>query len=176
MTDARLGSWEAAIARFDEQLRPIAKRPVDLRDRQWMTRLTTRRPPLDEAGIRPEVEALLEEIVPQYPQLDEAARQRVRDLFRTYQSFAWAAGLGYRPTDGQSFRKHLLLVAINDQGRDPRDAIMWLDQLCREARAAGMDPRPLLEEVAPVASATDRWGFGSMRELMLAAARRWGLR
>jgi hypothetical protein len=80
MTDDSFASCQAAIAQFDDQLRrPIARRPVDLRDPSWMARLTARRPPLEEAGIRAEVEALLEEIVRQYSGLDEDGRQGVRD-------------------------------------------------------------------------------------------------
>ena len=111
-----------------------------------------------------------------YSDLEDETRERVRKLFHDYRHFAWAATLGYRPTDAATLREHLVLVAIHDQDRDPRDTIVWLDHLCREARDAGVDPGPVLEEVSSIASDVDRWRFGSTRRLMLAAASRWAPR
>jgi hypothetical protein len=34
--------------------------------------------------------------------MDEATRQRVRELFHEFRYFTWATTLGYRPTDAAS--------------------------------------------------------------------------
>lgn len=177
MIDRLLASWQEQMASFDERLRPIATRAVDLSDPDWAKKFPSpRQPPLDEAGIRAPAEALLEQIVQQYPAFDDPTRERVRELFRAHHSFAWAATLGYRPTDAESLRKHLVLVALHDQDDDPRDTIVWLDQICREAREAGVDSSPVIERVARLASDVDRWKYGSTRRLMLTAAERWRAR
>jgi hypothetical protein len=171
-TEELLTRWQKTIAQFEERLLLLARRPVDVRNPEWPTKLRRVRP-LDEAGIRVDVEALLEDIVSHYASLDEQARECIRDLFRQNQSFTWAAGFGYPPTSEVSLRKHLTLVSIQDQGRDPRDAGALLYSICRAAYTAGVDPRPLLLEVAASSSATDRWHWGSTRQQMLAEARRW---
>ena len=175
MIDDPLAAWAAAIAPLDERLRPIATRTVDLTDPDWAKKFPTpRQPPLDEAGIRDEAQSQLAEIVDRYPTFDDATRQRARELFQSYHYFAWATSLPYRPTDAASLRKHLVLVAIHDQDDDPRDTIVWMDHILREARDAGVDVRPEVQEVAKIASDVDRWRYGSTRKLMLAAGERWG--
>lgn len=175
MTDDLLAAWSAAMAPLDERLRPIATRGVDLTDPNWAKKFPKpRQPALDEAGIRHEAESLLAGIVDRYPALDEATRDRVRELFHTFSAFAWATTLGHRPTSEEWLRQHLVLVAIHDRTDDPRDTIVWLDQICREARDAGVDPRPALEEVAQIASDAPRMRFGSTRQMMRTAVERWG--
>ena len=84
----------------------------------------------------------------------------------------WAKKFPNRPTDAASLRKHLVLVAIHDQDDDPRDTIVWMDGILREARDAGVDVRPEVQEVAKITSDVDRWRYGSTRKLMLAAGER----
>ena len=98
---------------------------------------------------------------------DDPTRQRIRELFQANRSFAWAATLPRRPIDVESLRKHLALVSIHDQVPDPRDTIVWLDHILREARDAGVDLRAVAGEVARITSDVDRWRFGSTRQLML---------
>ena len=168
-------AWSAAMAPLDECLRPIAHRGVNLADPDWAKKFPRpRQPALDEAGIRAEAESLLVDIVERYPTLDEATRQRVRELFHTFRAFAWATTLGYRPRSAERLHRHLVLVSIHDLVDDPRDTIVWLDQICREARDAGVDVRSVIEQVAPIASDADCYRFGSTRQLMLGAAERWG--
>ena len=126
------------------------------------------------ARIRAEAQSLLGDIVDRYPMLDDATRRRLRELFHTFRAFAWATTLGYRPTSVERLRRHLVLVVIHELVDDPRDTIVWLDQICREARDAGVDVRPVIEQVALLASGADRFGFGSTRQFMLRAGERWG--
>ena len=58
--------FEAAIARFDSQLAPIANRPIDITDPNWVAKLKAIPPAPDEANIREQVEALLVEALDLY--------------------------------------------------------------------------------------------------------------
>ena len=163
-----LSEVEAAISRFDQQLAPIANRPVDITDPGWLDKLKRIPPALDEANIRSRVEALLVEVIQLYAQSDEAARAALRDLFHKYRAFSWAAALPLDITpDG--FRRQLLLFSLKDQGRDTRDAILCLQDICREARSAGVELKPILEEVGELSSGIDRFGMGSTKDLLLKA-------
>ncbi len=164
-----IAQWQLRISELDQLLRPIANRPVDITKPGWVEGFRQQPAPLDEAGIRREVESLLLELVERYSTLREPERQRLRELFHTYRSFAWAAGFSFnfKVTDEGSLRKHLLLVSLRDQHTDARDEILWLDELCRQASVAAIDPRRLLREVAEMSSRVNRYGFGSAHDIIL---------
>src|SRR5438046_1429395 len=92
MTTSPEGDWARRVAALDARLAPIAKRKVDISDPNWVAKLRVTRP-LDEAGVRPEAEDLLRELLDAYVVGDEARRGFIRSLFRTHQAFAWAATL-----------------------------------------------------------------------------------
>src|ERR1700687_2542722 len=168
-----IAQWQSRISELDQRLLPIAKRPVDIMEPGWVEGLRQRPAPLDEAGIRREVETLLLAMVERSSALREPERQRLRELFHTYRSFAWAAGFSFnfKVTDEESLRKHLVLLSIRDQHTDARDEILWLDELCRQASEACIDPRPLLREVAEMSSRVNRYGSGSARDIILQCVR-----
>ncbi len=163
-----LSEVEAAIARFDQHLAPIANRPVDITDPNWLGKLKSVPPALDEANIRGQVETLLVEVLELYVQCDEPTRTALRALFNKYQAFSWAAALP-RDLTPDGFRRQLLLFSLKDQGRDTRDAILWLQDICREARSAGLDLKPILDEVGELSSGINRFGMGSTKDLLLKA-------
>jgi Protein of unknown function (DUF3565) len=150
---------------LDARLEPIAKRPVKFED---IPHLEPARP-LDEAGVRPDAESLLMELVRAYEQGDADARAEIRADFNRYTSFAWAASLpaGVRRDSADGFRTRLLHFSMRDQERDPRDATLWLDDLVRTALAAGVDVAPILREVAELSATEDVYGWGSTRDWLL---------
>jgi len=152
--------WLPLIRAIDERLEPIAKRPVDITEPGWMAKLQDSRP-LDEAGVRPDAEALLRRLIREYASGDDAARVAIRSLLRRFSSFAWAATTPAPKTTASGFREHLLHFSILDQGIDPRDATLWLDDLVRTARHAGVDVDPVLKEVAALSSRENRYSWGS---------------
>jgi hypothetical protein len=154
---------ELQVIDIDDRLLPIATRPVDLTDPNWMTLLTKSKHPLDEAGVRSITEVLLESLICEYQTSDEVARRTIRRLFYTYRHFAWAATLSVTPTTEGDFRKHLTLFSMRDQGEDSRDALLELQELCTQARAAGVNTAPILREVAQMSSDENRFGMGSTR-------------
>jgi hypothetical protein len=70
--------------------------------------------------------------------------------------------------DGARFRLALIFESIKDLRPDADAAVARLDGLCGAAKAAGIDPRPHLREIAEVSSAIRHSGKSSMRELLLA--------
>ncbi len=163
---ASLDDFELRIMALEEQLRPIADRPVDITKPGWDVRLRQRQHPLDEAGIRREAEILLEELISLYQASAEESRHAVRKLFGEYRAFAWAASLPFDPTTEESFRRHVILFSMKDQGSDSRDALLWLQDLCQKARSAGVNAAPVLKEVAAFSSEWNKYGMGSTREML----------
>jgi hypothetical protein len=134
-----------------------------------MTLLSQRQHPLDEAGIRPAAEGLLDALITEYETSDEDTRIAVRRLFATYRHFAWAATVSAPPTTEGDFRRHLILFSMRDQGEDSRDALTALQELSGLARAAGVNAAPILQEVARLSSDENKYGMGSTRHQLNAA-------
>jgi hypothetical protein len=166
----KLADWEESLSILDACLRPIAQRPVDISDPEWFTKLSGGPHPLDEAGVRPEAESLLMEVIESYLNRDDATRQAIRELFAKNRSFSWAANLPFPPTTAEDFRSHLILLSIKDQGIDTRDTILWLQDLCKRASSAGVDTEPVLREIALLSSNEDKYRMGSTRSLLLRQA------
>ncbi|MEU9412504.1 hypothetical protein AB0E08_43370 [Streptomyces sp. NPDC048281] len=165
---ADLAEWVALI---DACVEPVARRPVDLTDPDWARTMREAPHPLDEAGIRPEAEAALRDVLTRYEEGDDATRAALRALLERCPHFTWATTLPLEPTP-EGFRQRLLEISVEDQGQDTRDMMVGLHDLCGRARDAGVDIRPLLLEVAGLSSEVDRYGMGSTRGILLRAAGR----
>jgi hypothetical protein len=161
---------EIQILEIDERLRPFANRAVDTNDPNWMTLLAQCPHPLDDAGVRSATESLLEGLIDEYQTCAEDLRRAIRGLFVKYSAFSWAATLPVAPTTDQHFRQHLVLFSMIDQGKDPRDAILALQDLCKQATAAGVNTRPILRQVAQLSSDENKYGWRSTRKRLLDAA------
>ncbi len=164
---ALLEDFELRIMDLEERLRPIANRPVDITQPGWGGRLMESPHPLDQAGVRPEAESLLEELISCYRTGTDDVRNAIRRLFVQYRGFAWAANLSFDPKTEEEFRRHLVLFSMKDQGRDSRDALMDLQYLCRKAASAGVSTTPLLNEVAELCSDQNKYGMGSTKQMLL---------
>ena len=168
--ETRFLSWKATVEQLDNRLKAIANRPVDISDPGWVGKLTAVNP-IDEAGVREEAAALIRDILDAYPQVDAGQRDRIRALFATHRSLAWAAGFVLPfSADPSTARSQLLLFSILDQGTDSRDALLWLGAFCGQERADPAALAPLLREVAALSSAVNRYGMGSTQSMLLHAA------
>ncbi|MGW7548526.1 hypothetical protein ACWGKQ_46530 [Streptomyces sp. NPDC054770] len=165
---AELQEWVALI---DACIEPIARRPVDPTDPDWMRKMREGPDPLDEAGVRPEAEAALRDVLSRYEEGDDDVRAFLRALLERCHSFRWATTLPFEPTS-RGFRQRLLTISVGDQDFDTRDMMVALHDLCGQARDAGVGIRPLLLEVAELSSEVDRYGMGSTRHILLTAAGR----
>ncbi|EKX65677.1 hypothetical protein Sipo8835_24675 [Streptomyces ipomoeae] len=159
---------EDEVARINALLRPLAKRRVDLTDPDWQARMRQRRP-LDEANVREEAETALGDLLDLYEREEEPTRAAIRTLLNHYDSFTWATGLPTGRTP-EAFRRELLYLSARDQGHDTRDELVTLHHLREEAHEAGVDLRPILLEVAELSSTKDKYGMGSIRDILRAAA------
>lgn len=163
----RLADWKERMAKLDAALQPIAKRPIDITDPNWVAKARSLPNPLEEAGVRAATEELLSEVIEFYPAVDDETRQALRRLFAENTSFEWASTLSYRPITDESFRAHLILFSIKDQGRDTRDAILLIQSLCKTAASAGVQIKPILKEISEISSDADKYKMGSTRALLL---------
>lgn len=169
--EQRLPAWKAAVERLDAALRPIATQPValaDLASAEARQRIVN---PLEAAGVRDEVAALMAELLDAYPRENAADRAAMRGLFAEHRALGWAAGflLPFSP-ETPALRQQLLLFSLLDQGTDSRDALLWLRAACRQP---GVDCRALpdlLREVAALSSAVDLYHMGSTASMLAAAA------
>jgi hypothetical protein len=159
--------FESRIKALNERLRPIAEKRVDITQPGWIDRLKESPHPLDRAGVRTEFDALLPQIIAVYSAAGEETRVKFRELFRSYRAFSWAASLPFSPNTEEHFRMHLLLFAIKDQERDSRDALVLLQDLCRQAKVTGIRTQPILSEVAGLCSSENRFGMGSTKDMLL---------
>jgi len=153
------------IAPFDAILKPIANMPVDITDPDWLEKLSAI-DPLSRVGIKSQAENLLSLILARYAEGTEEDRKALREAFQTFRSFAWAATPKAAPPTRAGFRAHLLLLSIQDQGDDPRDTLMSIEHLRSAALHSGVDIGPLMQETAELSSSIDRYGMGSMKEML----------
>jgi hypothetical protein len=144
--------WASRMDALDRRLRPIANRPVDVTDPDWLNKLQAADPAVDRAGVRGECEALLGELVTAYEHGDEDVRQEIRRLFRESPSFAWAASPSGDYSTPSGLRTHLIHFSMLDLGRDPRDAQLSLDGILDAARRAGTPTGDVLEQVAALSN------------------------
>jgi hypothetical protein len=86
-------------------------------------------------------------------------------VFALNPSFAWATG-PTQPADSlDGLRARLLRISARDRSQDLRDATLSIGELCIDARAAGIDPTPLLAEVASISSDESDDSSPSMADL-----------
>jgi hypothetical protein len=158
------------IELIDELLKSLPQPEVDMTDPEWFAKLSAGPKPLDQANVRAEAETAQRALLALYER-DEPARSEVRALLDRCYRFSEAMPVP-RGRTPEAFRHQLLLLSARDHGRDTRDEMVWLNGMCEDARGAGVDIRPLLLEVAELSSAEDKYGMGSIRDILLRAAGR----
>ena len=170
---APAADWGLRMDVLDQRLRPIANRPVDITDPDWLGKLQSVPPAVDRAGVRDECETLLGELVAAYERGDEDVRQAVRRLLRESPSFAWAATPPSDSSTPSGLKTHLIHFSMLGQGRDPRDAQMSLDGILEAARRAGTPTRDVLEQVAAMSNGEPVYpNWPSTSEMLLRARER----
>jgi hypothetical protein len=189
-----LEALERGIADLDARIDPLIER-IDLNGPDWRAKLEVQAekrrqegypsyvPMLDRGGFRDEAETLLDSILAAFVAGSPEDRDAIRALFRRFHHFAWAIAGARRlaapkdaPLSAELCRTRLVFFAIEDQGRDPRDAIIALQNLCVLAERGGLLVAGLLDEAAELASDTARYaalGGVSTRAMLLRAAERY---
>jgi hypothetical protein len=159
--------WRTELARFESALQPIANRPVDISDPNWDAGAAGEPDAVDQAGVRKDAEALLLELLTQYDAASDAEREALRAMYAEFPSFAWAVGAPLATTARAKFRLSLLHFSLLDQWTDARDAVLWLDDVCRNANLPDHELKAIRSEVARISSNKDKYGFGSTSAMLL---------
>lgn len=156
------------VAIIDILLRDIAQRSVDMRDPDWQAKLSSRVPPVEEAGVAGEAAAALTALLDAYEFGDEGTRDEVRQIFRAHEAFSWGVGLtGEWTSPAAEFRRRLVHISARDQSEDPRDELIEIWELCAWARGCGIDVEPIVREVASISGEINHFGMGSTRFLIM---------
>ncbi len=106
---------EVELCPLDQRIKPIAERATDINEPGWYENLASMTHPLDEAGIRDEAQQLMLSVIATYQNSDPVSRDKIRDLFRVFKSFAWAATVPLDVGTADGFRAHV--VFFDDQAR-----------------------------------------------------------
>lgn len=144
-----LAEAESIAEALNKKLKPVAESPVDTSDPNWMEKMR-RFTPLDEAGVRPEAESLLMSLLDAYANGAAEQRAAIRDLFRKYSAFSWAATVRQSAATAEGFRLRLLQLSIMANLEDPRDLSLNLTAIMDAAETAGGAMEPILAEVAAI--------------------------
>jgi hypothetical protein len=169
-----LKSARGAAQTLDRALKPIADRPVDITDSDWVKKAHSRPSPLDEAGVREEAEALLDSLLDVYRSGGDDDRLAVREILGENPAFTWATRVTEPPTSAEGFRRHLLLVSAADGRPDLRDSIVEVNALCARAAGAEVDVVPVLDEVAAKSGDSIRAVLLNARQRFTGGARHSG--
>ena len=160
--------WKKRLDALEAKLSPIANRPMDLSELKHAREIPQA---IDQAGVREEAESMVTELIEAYEKGDAIGRASLRSLLAAHPSFAWAAQPAADSSTVEGFRTILLWASLLDQGSDTRDLLVTLDYECAKARAAGIDVRPIVQEVAILSSDIDRYGMGSTRHILMRRVR-----
>jgi hypothetical protein len=165
--EAVFADWKRRAETLDRQLHSIVHEEVDINSPDWEEQLANAPHPANAAGLRNEICALFNEIIDCFESLDVDQRQQIIDLMETNDSLMYSAVIDadYNTPDG--FRKHMMLMVIEDQGKDTRDAIVGLAHHRKAAEERGINVDAIFKEMAALASARDKFGWGTTRDLFL---------
>jgi hypothetical protein len=159
---AQSEDWKRRIEFLNAKLHPIVhgSSPQGTTWEEFLRRI-------NEFGHGEEIETVFDEIIDRFESLNGDQRQMIIDLIRTNQSVMYGVVPRVDMDTQEGFRKRLMLFIIEDQGADPRDALVQLREYRKQGEKLGFDVNSILEEVAHLASDRDRYGWGSTRKLIL---------
>ena len=145
-------AWKASFARVNRNGYTAKDLERDMKQ--------VREEQLAKNNIYEEINAFYDQLMPQYLSAADAEREQVRSLFRkkrglqnTLLGFAYrAADRINSPSDIPLLRLGLAAMSIEDFSVDYRDSLLALAELCVRAERAGIDPRPIFDEIAEMSS------------------------
>jgi hypothetical protein len=169
------------IRRFDAELKRLIEVGVDMSGTDWFERFKARQAEIREHDqekerVRREADQLLPALLDLYLGGGDAERESIRALLAQSRWFRWSLGWNLARTETMTeddLRRTLALFSMKDQGSDWRDAIVWLDGICRRATVSGLNLARLLRETAQLSADVSRFdGQRSTRRMMLDYAAR----
>jgi uncharacterized protein (TIGR02996 family) len=156
--EARL---RAELARLEDALRPLQNVPPPPEGPGYLSAR------LDQAGVGAEVPALMLDLLAAYVAGTDEQRRTLRALVPEFRLFFHYAHPPDAETAAETTRRRLIHFALIDQYPDPRDALLWLQELCEKPGVSLRKFASLRREVASMTSDENRYGFGSTRSLLL---------
>ena len=170
-----LQKWSATLPKINAPLKAFGQQEVDISAPDWFERLVEMPTPLDEdENLRVEFNSVTSEIVDVYVQSTVEQCHRIREFLSQYEGVLHFLGVSSKLIKTQKdiglFRAGLAMLSIENQGRDARDTIVALEELCKAAKQAGIDVSSYLKEIAVLSSDVDKYGMGSTRDLFLQRA------
>lgn len=170
-----LKKWSVILPKINVPLKAFGEQEVDISAPGWLERLSNMPTPLDEdKSLGLEFNSVADEIVEIYLQSTVEQCRKIRELLSRYEAVLHFLGIPSTriktENDVDLFRSALAMLSIENQGRDARDTIVALVELCKAAKQAGIDTSPHLKEIAALSSDADKYGMGSMRDLFLQRA------
>ena len=173
---------ENEVRRFDAELKQLLELGLTMSGPGWFAKFKARQAELrerhqDKERVRREADRLLPELLGLYLDGGDADRAFIRGLLEQCRWFRWSLGWNVaRPEERMTeddLRRQLAIFSMKDQGSDWRDAILWLDGICRRAGASRLDLAKHLRDIAQLSSDAARFkGQRSTRAMMLDYAAR----
>jgi len=150
-------AWKASFARVNRNGYTAKDLERDMKQ--------VREEQLAKNNIYEEINAFYDQLMPQYLSADDAEPEEIRSLFRkkrglqnTLLGFAYRAADGINsPSDTPLLRLGLAAISVEDFSVDYRDTLLGLAELCVRAERAGIDPRPVYDEIAEMSSVRLDW-------------------
>ena len=152
---------------LDKQLRLITKAKIDVNESDWLEKLAQAPHPADQAGLRDPIRSFFNDLIARFETLETSQRQLVIDFMDQCDSLMHSRIIAEQPNTPDGFRKHMILFAIEDQGKDTRDAILSMEEYRSLANMVDFDIETIINDVAELASRQDKYGWGSTHDLML---------
>ncbi len=160
-------AWKRRAESLDQQLHPIVHIEIDINASDWQEKLASYPHPADATGLRNEIASLFNEIVDDFESFNAEQRQRIVDLMGQNDSLMYSAVIDVDQNSPEGFRKKMILVVIEDQGKDSRDAMVALAHYRKDAEKRGINVDSIFKEMADIASTHDKHGWGTTRDLFL---------
>lgn len=165
--ESAFADWKSRAESINQQLQPVVKAKVDTSAPDWLQQLENSPHPADESGLRQEIQSLFNEIIAKFQACDVDQRQQIIDLMDQNDCLMYSAVIDGNIDTTEGFRRKMVLVVLEDQGKDPRDTVLTLAQLRKEAEKNSIDADAIFREMAAIASKRDKYGWGSTSDLLL---------
>ncbi len=165
--ETQFADWKKQIEAFDQLLHPVVSVEIDINEPGWEQKLDNMEHPADETGLRQEITTLFDDIVARFEFFDRDQRQQIIDLMAQKNSLMHSAIISADIDTPEGFRKHMILMAIEDQGKDTRDCILALQHYRKHAEDRGINVDTVFHEMSTIASKIDKYGWGTTSELFL---------
>lgn len=159
--------WKQQAVLLNQRLTPLVNDEVDINVDDWVEKSTQRPHPADVSKLRLQITALFNETINQFEFYNSDQRQQIVDLMHQNDDLMYATVLDADRNTPNGFRKYMILIVIDDQGKDTSDAVLSLGHSYTRAEKQGVNVGSIFIEMAAISSTDDKFGWRSPRDLFL---------